>query len=162
MPSLASACSRFSPTSETHRGAAVAGARAEMERRVERDRARAERLLAIAHDLGGDVHARFVTLIPESVWGGRARDFFLHELGASPYADWNLAFVTTAPEALEAGALPDWPDMARRTEPLAAQALERIEAHFRAVGDLDAAIAALAALARDIRGLWERHSTRGC
>lgn len=162
MPPLSHAHSVSPRAQEASRGAAIAGRRAAMEQRVASDRARAERLMAIARDLGGDDKARFVTLIPESVWSGPARDFVLHELGASPYADWNLAFVTTAQEALEAGALPDWPDIGQRTEPLAARALERIEAEFRVEGDVEAAIAALVALAHDIRDVWEGHSTRGC
>lgn len=154
MPPFACVPSHSSPAQR----APLAGGRAGIEARVARDRARAERLMAVARDLGGDGEARLATLIPESVWSGPARDFVLRDLGASPYEDWNLAFVTTAQEALDAGALPDWPDMERRTAPLAARALERIEADFRAKGDVEAAMAALVALANDIRHIWARHS----
>ena len=130
--------------------------------RIARDKAKAEAFLALARRMGGDASARFVTLIPESVWDGDWRAFILDELGMSPYGDWNLALVTTSPEALEAGALPDWPDMAPVARDRAAKGTARIEAALRE-GRCDAvgARAALEQLARDIRNRWERHATCG-
>lgn len=153
MSALASALTSPAPP------AATGDSRAAMEARAAGDKARAARLIEMARDHGGDLHARFVTLIPDAAaW----RDFMLHELGAHPYEDWNLALVTTAPEALEAGALPDWPDMAEVAEAKAAQGMARIEAAYRA-GDCDprGARAQLQELARDIRRRWELHVTTG-
>lgn len=135
--------------------------RAAMEARVARDKARAQRILDSARALGGDAQARFATLVPEALWEGARRDFLLHDLAASPFEDWNLALVTTAPEALEAGALPAWPQMEAHAAELAGGRLATIEAGFRADGDADAARAALARLAAEIRARWERHATSG-
>jgi hypothetical protein len=135
--------------------------RAAMEARVARDKARAQRILDSARDLGGDAQARFATLIPEALWVGARREFLLHAIGASPYDDWNLALVTTAPEALDAGALPAWPQMEARAADIAHERLAQIEAGFRADGDAEAARKALARLAAEIRARWERHATCG-
>lgn len=127
--------------------------------RLERDKARAEAFLAMARGMGGDASARFVTLIPEPVWGGDWRGFILDELDMSPYGDWNLALVTRAPEALEAGALPDWPDMESVMRDKAAQGTAEIaEALREGRCDTVGARAALERLARDIRKRWERHA----
>ena len=145
--------------------AGLAPSRAEpasIESRLARDKARAEAFLDLARRMGGDASARFVMLIPEPVWGGDWRGLILDELGMSPYGDWNLALVTTSPEALEAGAMPDWPDMEPVACDRAAQGAARIAAALRE-GRCDAvgARAALEQLARDIRNRWERHATCG-